>query len=217
MITKLKVLRLPMLVAPLALMAGTASAGGLAEPVETVTPTPVIAMPVMPSTDWSGFYAGAQLGYADIEFDEDVDEEPEFSGAIYGVHAGYMYDIGSVVLGAEFDYDLTSIEETIDGSDSSLTIEVDSIMRVKARIGYDAGSFLPYVTGGVVRTTLSSDSEPDEIEADGDFYGIGGAYRFNDNVLIGVEVLQHKFYEGDVEPGDGFDATSATARVSFLF
>ena len=63
-------------------------------------------------------------------------------------------------------------------------------VRVKARVGYDAGAFLPYVTGGVVRANTSG---PD-LEVDGDFYGLGVAYKYADNILFGGEVLQHKFY-----------------------
>lgn len=210
MTTTFKFARTAMLAAPLALAAGMASAGGLAQPVETVAPTPVAPAPapVMAGTDWSGFYVGGQLGYAELTsplFDEDVD------GAIYGVHAGYMYDLGTVVLGAEVDYDLSSIDNVAGNGD------LDDVMRVKARVGYDAGSFLPYVTGGVVRANVS-DSALGDLEADGDFYGAGLAYKFSDSILVGGEVLQHKFYEGDVE-NTGLDlrATTATARVSFQF
>src|SRR5690554_7882518 len=48
-----------------ALMAGTAFAGN----IEPAPADPVIApapMPVYASPDWSGFYAGGQMGYADV-------------------------------------------------------------------------------------------------------------------------------------------------------
>lgn len=205
MTTTFKFARTALLAAPFALAAGMTTAGGLAQPVETVAPAPIVAAPVMASTDWTGFYAGGQLGYADVTGSgttADVD------GAIYGVHGGYMYDLGSVVLGGEVDYDLSSIDNVAG------TADLDDILRVKARVGYDAGAFLPYVTGGVVRANTSG--TPD-LEVEGDFYGLGVAYKYADNILFGGEVLQHKFYEGDVAPGAGFDATTATARVSFQF
>lgn len=199
-----------MLAAPFALAAGMASAGGLAAPVETVAPTPMAAAPapVVRSSDWTGFYAGGQLGYGKVT----TPVRPgDFNGATYGVHAGYMYDLGSVVLGAEFDYDLTSMELE--------SFEIDSIMRIKARAGYAAGQFLPYITGGVVRAVLSAPNALDS-NLDGDFYGAGVAYKFSDNILIGGEVLQHKFYEtnnnGSIS-GAGLRATTATARVSYQF
>jgi outer membrane immunogenic protein len=205
MTTTFKFARTALLAAPFAMAAGMTTAGSLAEPVETVAPAPIAAAPVMASTDWTGFYAGGQLGYADVTgsgVTDDVD------GAIYGVHAGYMYDLGSVVLGAEVDYDLSSIDN-VNG-----TADLDDILRVKARVGYDAGAFLPYVTGGVVRANTSG---PD-LEVEGDFYGLGVAYKYADNILFGGEVLQHKFYEGDtVSATDTLRATTATARVSYQF
>ncbi|WP_322889211.1 MULTISPECIES: outer membrane protein [unclassified Yoonia] len=210
MTTTFKFARTAMLAAPLALAAGMATAGGLAQPVETVAPTPVAPAPapVMRGSDWTGFYVGGQLGYGDLTISAQP-EQPDLDGLIGGVHAGYMYDLGSIVLGAEADYDLTDI--SANGQD------LDSILRLKARVGYDAGAFLPYVTGGVVRANQSGGES--DAEFDGDFYGAGVAYKFSDSILIGGEVLQHKFYEGDLEatPGLGVRATTATARVSFQF
>ena len=213
MTTTFKFARTAMLAAPLALAAGMASAGGLAAPVETVAPTPMPAPApvVMRGTDWSGFYLGGQLGYGEVTgsgTDEDV------NGAIYGVHAGYMYDLGAIVLGAEVDYDMSNIDNVGGNGD------LDDILRVKGRVGYDAGQFLPYVTGGVVRANVSGTGllGDTDLEADGDFYGLGVAYKFSDSILVGGEVLQHKFYEGDVEGSDNtLRATTATARVSFQF
>ena len=211
-----KFARTAMLAAPLALAAGMASAGGLAAPVETVAPTPMAPAPapMMRGTDWSGFYLGAQAGYAELTGlqpnPDDVD------GAIYGVHAGYMYDLGAIVLGAEVDYDLSNIDNVgLSALSAENNGDLDDVLRLKARVGYDAGQFLPYVTGGVVRANTST---PD-LEIDGDFYGAGVAYKFSDNILVGGEVLQHKFYEGDAEAlnDNTIRATTATARVSFQF
>jgi outer membrane immunogenic protein len=205
-----KFARIATMAAPLALAAGMATAGGLAAPVETVAPTPVAPAPapVMRGSDWTGFYVGGQLGYGDLTISDIPDNSND--GLIGGAHAGYMFDLGTVVLGAEFDYDLTDITIAELGTDG---VDVDSVMRLKARVGYDAGAFLPYVTGGVVRADLANDTE-----ADGDFYGLGVAYKFNDNLLVGGEVLQHKFYEGDAGIETlGVRATTATARVSFQF
>lgn len=193
---------------PLIMAGGIASAGGLAEPVVAVAPTPVMApAPVMTGTDWTGFYAGAQLGYGKLE-PNGVTDPTEPDGALYGVHAGYMYDLGNIVLGAELDYDATNISFVDPASD------LDSIARAKLRVGYDAGAFLPYVTAGRARATTTGDLDG---HTDGNFAGLGVVYKMNNNALIGGEILRHQFEDVVGNIGDDMDATTATLRVSFQF
>ena len=190
---------------PAMLAAGAATAGGLSDAV--VEPAPVMVAPapvVAPSNDWTGFYAGGQLGYGlgtSEAFDEDQD------GALYGVHAGYLYDLGSWVVGGEVDYDLTDIE------DEGSTIALDSVARAKLRLGYDAGSFMPYLTGGVAQATTSGGLEATDTGA---FGGLGMDYMVSDSVRVGAEILQHQFEDFDGTGAD-VDATTASIRASFQF
>ncbi|WP_411890426.1 outer membrane protein [Yoonia sp. SDW83-1] len=200
--------RSSMFALPLILAGGMAAAGGLAEPV--APPAPVAPPPVVvaPSADWTGFYAGGQLGFGQIESDALADDE---SGAVYGVHAGYLYDLGSVVLGAEVDYDASNIEG--EAAAAPVDVELDSVARLKFLAGYDAGQFMPYLTAGVARATVSVDGDDDD--DDGRFVGLGLAYQLSDSLRVGGEVLRHQFE--DFGGGDDIDATTATARVSFQF
>lgn len=187
--------------------AGSAQAGGLADPVPTVpvtAPAPIPA-PVSYGGDWSGFYAGGQLGYGQLDADAFDDRDPD--GAIYGVHAGYNYDFGTFVLGAELDYDATDI------SDSDTDIDLDSVARLKFKAGYDAGQFLPYVTAGVAQASTSGGLDGSDT---GQFAGLGLDYQYNDRMRIGVEALQHQFDDFD-DSGVDIDATTIAARVSFSF
>ena len=205
MTTTYKMVRTSILAAPLALAAGMASAGGLSEPVETVAPTPMpVAAPVMTGSDWTGFYAGGQLGYGQLDSD-DLTEDPD--GLTYGAHAGYLYDMGSWVLGAELDIDGTEIE------DETAEVAVDAITRAKLRVGYDAGNWLPYVTAGVAQARVSGSLDADDT---GGFAGLGAEYRVSDSIRVGAEVLQHQFEDFDGS-GVDIDATTAAARVSFQF
>ena len=187
-------------------LAGAANAGGMSEPVITPAPAPapVVAAPVTFGTDWTGFYAGGQLGFGRLASDA-LTTDP--TGAVYGVHAGYLYDLGSWVLGGEIDYDLTAIEEETDG------IALDSVARGKLRVGYDAGLWMPYLTGGVAQATTSGALEASD---NGAFGGVGIDYQLSDSIRIGAEVLQHKF-ENFNDIGSDIEATTATARVSFQF
>ncbi|KAA9009069.1 outer membrane protein [Histidinibacterium aquaticum] len=191
--------------------AGPLSAAGLDQPaadpvvpVQPVAPAPVVST----GGDWSGFYGGAQLGYGQIEAEDAAPSgDAEGEGATYGLHAGYLYDFGAVVAGAEVDYDWTNIEDEDTGT------EVDDIARAKLRLGYDAGRILPYVTAGAAMAETSGGLSGEDT---GRFAGVGMEYRVRDGVRVGAEVLKHEFEDFD-DSGVDVSATTANARVSFEF
>lgn len=188
--------------------AGPAFAGNLAEPIVPAAPVPLPAAPVMTSGDWSGFYVGGSLGFADVDDDAAVFGDG-FDGLTYGVHAGYDYDFGSFVLGGELEI------SGFDVVDTATDTAIDSVARLKLRAGYDAGAFLPYVTAGVAQLNTSG-APLGEVDDNGAFYGLGLDYRMSDNIRVGGEVLQHEF---DDYAGSGINADALTAgvRVSFEF
>lgn len=208
MTTTTKLIRASMLAAPLALMAGASHAGGLAEPVATPAPTPAPVMvspaPIRTGGDWTGFYGGGQLGFGQLDADP-LTEDPD--GLTYGVHGGYLYDLGTWVVGGELDIDGTNIE------DETANVTLDSVARAKVRVGYDGGTWMPYVTGGIAQASTSGDVEGSDTGA---FGGIGLDYDLGGGLRVGGEILQHQFEDFD---GNGFDidATTASARVSFSF
>lgn len=194
--------------AMLALVAGgPALAAGMDQPVAepTVQPAPVSPAPVAPASNWSGFYAGGQLGYGELTADPELPDD--MNGAIYGLHAGYMHDFGSIVAGAELDYDQTQLESDATG------LALDSVARAKLRIGYDAGNLLPYLTAGVAQATTSGALDAED---QGNFAGIGAEYKVTDRIRVGGEILRHQFEDFD-NSGIDVDATTGTARISFQF
>lgn len=211
------------------IVAAPAFAGGFAEPIVTAAPAaPVVVAPAAPvaaSGDWSGFYAGGQLGFGSLDIDDNLAgtapfEDGSYDGATYGLHAGYMFDFGRIVAGAEVDFDGTQI--AVDGADiaSSEDLEVGSVVRGKLRVGYDAGRFLPYLTAGVAQVRLNSDDAAvDDVledKYDGRFIGVGAAYQLNDRFVIGAEVLRHNFEDTPLDNVD-VDVTTATLRASIRF
>ena len=106
--TKSAVIRVSTLAASLAAMlVGPAVAGG----PTTTAPEPMIipaAEPyAAPGIDWSGAYVGGQLGYADTDTSAGA---LDGYGMLGGVHAGYRWDMGTFVAGAELDYDTASVD-----------------------------------------------------------------------------------------------------------
>ncbi len=195
-----------MIAAPLTAVAGYATAGGLAEPVIAPAPVPVVApAPVATGRDWTGFYAGGSLGFGTLDV---PGVDGDFEGLTFGGHAGYNYDLGSIVLGAELEGALTN-DFTNDGAD----LELDQVLRAKVRAGYDAGAYLPYVAAGWAQATVGTGG--DDLEDTGYFYGVGLDYALSDAITVGGEVLRHEFEDFD---GAG-DVTADTfgLRVSYNF
>lgn len=188
--------------AALAAVAATsaAHAGGYVAPVVdapvVVTPTPE---PV--SVDWSGFYAGLQYGkgsselsYAGESADTDVDG--------YGLHAGYLHDFGSYVLGGEFDYNRLDPE---DGDGDA------GLYRLRARAGYDMGRFLPYVTLGAAHF------KADDFSETGLTYGIGADFKVTDKFTVGAEYSRSDLSDVDDIDGLDLDTDLVQVRASYHF
>jgi len=191
------------LAAALAAVAAPALAGGLNQPAIEPAPLAPAPAPVAAGPDWSGFYAGGQLGFGDVDAGGGV----EGDGLLGGVHAGYRYDFGGFVAGVEADYDAADIDL---GGGAGL----DDVTRLKLQAGVAAGPALIYATGGAAwaGVDLGATSERDN----GWFGGVGVAYPVGSNITVGGEILRHQF-DDFAGTGSDISATTATARVSFRF
>ena len=201
---KRSLLALPMAVA-VAAGTGPALAGNLEEP----QPEPMVvtqAAPVFAGNDWTGFYAGGQLGYGDVGTSGAANVDGD--GGFGGLHAGYNWDFGNTVIGAEVDYDFTEFD--LDGGAGS----IDDVLRLKLRAGFDAGNWLYYGTVGAAQ----ANAEIGGVDRDdtGWLAGAGVAYDLGNNWLVGGEVLYHEFEDFD-STGIDVDVTTVSARVSYRF
>jgi outer membrane immunogenic protein len=130
---------------------------------------PVAAEPVAPvyvPFSWTGFYAGAHIGYAWGNEKDTLSgaatplppppgDSFNVDGVIGGLHAGYNYQFENTgfVVGVEGDIDVSSIN----GDDRLLTaagfnrLSMDNRWQgsIRARAGYAFDRFLVYATGGV--------------------------------------------------------------------
>jgi opacity protein-like surface antigen len=192
-----------------ALLASVAfAAPALAGGPTVVEPEPVIAAPVAPvpaSLDWSGFYAGAQIGYGDADSNgAGLDGD----GWLGGIHAGYRYDFGQFIAGAELDYDVAEIE--IGAADDT----IDDVARLKLVGGAELGNSLLYGTVGVAQASATVGGA--ELSDNGWFVGAGVDVLVNDRFTVGGELLQHQFDDFD-GTGVDFDVTTLKAKVAFRF
>ncbi len=151
--------------------------------------------------DWTGFYVGGQIGFANVDTNISSDDD-DFIG---GIFVGYDYDLGNVVIGGGLDYDFTDAD-VADG-----VADLENIFRLRARAGYKIGSGLLYGTAGYAiadTDTLGSD--------DGYFIGAGYEHFVSQNFTIGGEVLYHEFNSFD-STGVDVEATTVQIRGTFRF
>lgn len=128
-----------------------------------------------PAASWTGFYVGANVGYAtsDMDVDDilfegapppiDLDFGLSPDGVIGGGTIGYNYQFGSMVAGLEGDFDLTSLKDsfTNDVAGFTGTGELQWLSTLRGRIGFAADRFLVYGTGGLaigeIKGTIDDD------------------------------------------------------------
>jgi len=194
-----KTLALPLLAA--ASLAAAPALAGSPEPAPSEPAIqPAAPAPVAPaSPNWTGFYAGGQLGYANVDTNAAGSDGDGFIG---GLTAGYDYDLGDWVIGAGLDYDWADI--SLGGGDT-----LESVWRAKLRGGYKIGNGLLYGTGGFAQAdvdTLGSE--------DGYFIGAGYEHAVAENFTVGGEVLYHEF---DNFGGGGPDVEATTVQVRGTF
>ena len=176
-------------------LAGSALAGSYNPPVQEQD---VIVQDVVvtDSSDWTGFYAGAQVGTGNGKvsyrgFEEKGDVEA------YGVHGGYQRDFGTFVFGGELDFNKLN-----DGDGADL-------IRLRARAGYDLGRVLPYITVGAAHVADGDLSE------NGVTYGIGADFKVNDKFTVGAEYSKQDF--NDFNGVDGLDLNTDMVQLRAAF
>ncbi|MGD9920495.1 MAG: outer membrane protein [Pseudorhodoplanes sp.] len=141
-----------------------ASAADIARPVYKAPP-PVVAM-----YNWTGFYAGGNIGWGWSSGDGDIiinGAAGTFSGSgdgfFGGVQAGYNWQNGPWVVGIETDFQASAGNGSISGfaGGNTLTASGDSpwFGTIRGRLGVAQDRALWYVTGGA----LYSKSEYDGI------------------------------------------------------
>lgn len=187
--------------------ASASFAGGYVAPVVETAPVVAPVVPVEADTDWTGFYAGLQYGQGNAEL-SDGQGESDYDG--YGLHAGYLFDFGKVIAGAELDYNKADLDEG--------DIDAD-LWRLRGRVGYDMGRFQPYATLGAAR--VSADLAGDDVSETGITYGIGAEYLVTERFSVGAEYSRSDFSDVAEDEtgisGIDLDTDLVQVRASYRF
>lgn len=147
-----------------------------------------------PAFSWTGFYLGVNGGYGFGSMSNTRFGNP--SGALIGGTAGYNYQIGQVVVGAEGDYDFSTLRKsnTIAGGTTKFTTN-GGMMTARLRAGYAIDRALLYVTGGYAGIdtngsfVLGGATGAQESWRNGGVIGGGVEYAFTNNISAKAEYL----------------------------
>jgi high affinity Mn2+ porin len=191
---------------------------------------PVKAPHIQSIFDWTGLYIGAHAGLSRGSSSA-VLRDPSatatgntFDGMIGGVQAGYNYQTRSgMLLGVEADISFpnyltsNSVVSSLATVRSAVTEQWDYVGTARGRVGYAAGRWLAYATGGLAWTGERFLNTPaigtDEKKLNtrlGWAAGAGVEYAFAPHWSVKLEYLYSQFSSADI----GF--ASATRYASTL-
>ncbi len=174
------------------------------------------SVPLPPAFTWTGFYVGAQAGWAQTRTELTpgaviagriaVASLPslEKNGITAGLLVGYNYQIGQIVLGGEIDGAalITGKQRYTALTGDFITAHTNWVGSARLRVGYAFDRFMIYATGGLALADAKS-----TVTGTGYSYGAGdgtrvgwtlgaGAeYAFTNNWIAGLEYRYSQFEE----------------------
>jgi high affinity Mn2+ porin len=189
----------------------------LAEPA-CAADMPLKAPALQAIFDWTGLYVGAHAGLsrgssnAVLSDPANSAAQHVFDGMIGGVQAGYNYRLPSgLLLGVEADISLPNyfisnyIVSSLTTARSSVSEAWDYAGTARGRLGYAAGSWLFYATGGLAFTGERFVNQPaignEEKILNTRFGWVAGAgveYGFAPDWSVKLEYLYSRFNEANV-------------------
>jgi outer membrane immunogenic protein len=189
-----------------------------ADAVMEEPPAPAAPMEEPPLNTWTGPYAGVTLGYAfagSTDVGSPYDNEIDTDGFLLGGFAGYNYQVGNMVAGAEADIGYSWEDGSNAGFDSESGVEGS----LRARLGYVVSpSVLLYATAGGAAKDLevSGGGVSDSNTMIGWTAGAGADIMVTDNVFGRVEYRYTDFGSDTFDLGGGSaDVDDKNHRINF--
>lgn len=179
---------------------------------------PLKAPRIQAAFDWTGLYIGAHAGFgrgssnATLSDPAAIATRNVFDGMIGGVQAGYNYQLPSgLLLGIEADISFpnyltsNSVVSSLATARSAVTEQWDHVVTARGRVGYAAGPWLAYATGGVawaserfLNTPAIGNNEKILNTRPGWAAGGGVEYGFAPHWSVRLEYLYSQFGKADV-------------------
>ena len=193
----------------LALGVVQASAADIVRSRRAPPPAPVY---IAPPFTWTGGYVGINGGYGFGRSDFSAPFTTgsfDTSGGLVGGTLGYNYQVNQLVFGIEGDLDASWIKGS--AACGGLTCETKNnwLATARGRLGYAAGNFMPYITGGAafgdIKTSITGIGSTTETKT-GWTGGGGVEYAFNGPWSAKLEYLY-------VDLGRGGTIGGSTAKL----
>lgn len=152
---------------------------------------------------WTGFIFNPDVGYDQLNFDgKGARNLKDPQGFRAGAEIGYDRQIGSVVVGAEFDVYKSWLKGSRDNFfPDQLKSDMDVFGSIRGRLGYTCGRFLAYGTAGMsfgrLGITDNTTQAFDVKTLTGLAVGGGVEYVYNKKITLRAEYLHLDF--GDAE------------------
>ena len=161
-------------------------------------PEPVAPVEAAPQYTWAGGYTGLYGGYGWGKFKDDAGEL-KGNAAKAGGYAGWNFQNGNIVYGAEGDAGYSWLKEEKNGLEAKQGFEGS----LRARLGYAMDPALLYVTGGVAGSQIELD---DGIDSEKKFRagwtaGAGAEAFITQNIVGRVEYRYTDFGKKDYDLG----------------
>jgi len=101
--------------------------------------------------NWAGFYVGGNLGY---QWGKVTNSSINPSGVAGGAQAGYNWQSGQLVFGAETDIQISGADDTF----APYKFSNPWFGTLRGRIGYSFNNIMPYVTGGLAYGSVKAEN-----------------------------------------------------------
>lgn len=123
-----------------------------ADVISEEPPAPAAPMEMPPVNTWAGPYAGVTVGYGFNGSADSAFGDPDRDGMVFGGFAGWNFQNGALVYGAEADIGYSDV----DGGVTGLAARSGLDGSLRARLGYAmTDQILLYGTGGVAAQEMN--------------------------------------------------------------
>lgn len=175
---------------------------------------------VAPGFNWTGFYAGANIGYGWGDYDTSAVRLNDAGGITGGIQAGYNLQYDPIVVGIEGELGYAGIEDKFAGAKGTLSWRG----ALTPRLGFAFDRFLPYVKGGLAagQVDFKFPNGKDDAFMWGWTVGAGVEYAVTDNVSVKLEynytdLGRDTFTVGGVPFRGGYSGSDVKVGVNYKF